>query len=162
MSCGRDKFGNCRCKIVDSRVFPIWSLIHGSSWSGLIKAEPGVIRNTKLKYSETVLYISCDILYKIYGDIGVSLNDVSTCSWELWYSIYLYHFRYESMRRNLQRFPLHWFDSFPVRFAWLWFQRVNLFFSKKIISSRWLIAWCEIPSLFDPSCVTFCLQCLQF
>ena len=35
------KFGNCRCKIVDSRVFPIWSLIHGSSWSGLIKAEPG-------------------------------------------------------------------------------------------------------------------------
>ena len=35
------KFGNCRCKIVDSRVFPIWSLIHGSSWSGLIRAEPG-------------------------------------------------------------------------------------------------------------------------
>ena len=30
------KFGNCRCKIVDSRVFPIWSLIHGSTWSGLI------------------------------------------------------------------------------------------------------------------------------
>ena len=28
------------CKIGDSRVFPIWSLIHGSSWSGLIKAEP--------------------------------------------------------------------------------------------------------------------------
>ena len=37
------KFGNCRCKIVDSRVFPIWSLIHGSSWSGLIKAEPDVL-----------------------------------------------------------------------------------------------------------------------
>ena len=35
------QFGNCRCKIKDSRVFPIWSLIHGSSWSGLIKAEPG-------------------------------------------------------------------------------------------------------------------------
>ena len=35
------KFSNCRCQIVDSRVFPIWSLIHGSSWSGLIKAEPG-------------------------------------------------------------------------------------------------------------------------
>ena len=37
------KFSNCRCKIVDSSVFPIWSLIHGSSWSGLIKAEPDVI-----------------------------------------------------------------------------------------------------------------------
>ena len=35
------KFGNCRCKIVDSRAFPIWSLIHGLRWSGLIKAEPG-------------------------------------------------------------------------------------------------------------------------
>ena len=34
------KFGNCRCKIVDSRVFPSWSLIHGLRWSGLIKAEP--------------------------------------------------------------------------------------------------------------------------
>ena len=36
------KFGNCRCKIVDSRVFPSWSLIHGLRWSGLIKAEPGI------------------------------------------------------------------------------------------------------------------------
>ena len=35
------KFGNCRCKIVDSRAFPSWSLIHGLCWSGLIKAEPG-------------------------------------------------------------------------------------------------------------------------
>ena len=34
-------FGNCRCKIVDSRAFPSWSLIHGLRWSGLIKAEPG-------------------------------------------------------------------------------------------------------------------------
>ena len=42
------KFGNCRCKIVDSRVFPIWSLIHGSGWSGLIKAEPGACFNIKM------------------------------------------------------------------------------------------------------------------
>ena len=35
------KFGNCRDKIVYSKVFPSWSLIHGSSWSGLIKVEPG-------------------------------------------------------------------------------------------------------------------------
>ena len=34
------KFGNCRCKIVDSRAFPSWSLIHGLRWSGLINAEP--------------------------------------------------------------------------------------------------------------------------
>ena len=31
---------NCRCRIVDSRAFPSWSLIHGLRWSGLIKAEP--------------------------------------------------------------------------------------------------------------------------
>ena len=34
------KFGNCRCETVDRRVIFIRSLIHGSSWSGLIKAEP--------------------------------------------------------------------------------------------------------------------------
>ena len=34
------KFRNCRGEIVDSRAFYSWSLIHGSSWSGLIKAEP--------------------------------------------------------------------------------------------------------------------------
>ena len=34
------KFGNCKDKIVDSRAFLSWSLIHGSSWSRLIKAEP--------------------------------------------------------------------------------------------------------------------------
>ena len=34
-------FGNCRGNIVDSRVFLSWSLIHGSSWSGLIKLGPG-------------------------------------------------------------------------------------------------------------------------
>ena len=34
------KFGNCRCRIVDNRAFPSWSLIHGLRWSGLIKAEP--------------------------------------------------------------------------------------------------------------------------
>ena len=35
------KFGNCRDKIVDSRAFISWSLIHGSSWSGLKKLGPG-------------------------------------------------------------------------------------------------------------------------
>ena len=35
------KFSNSRDKIVDSRGFPSWSLIHGSSWSGLLKVEPG-------------------------------------------------------------------------------------------------------------------------
>ena len=35
------KFRNCGGKIVDSRTFPNWSLIHGSSWPGLIKVGPG-------------------------------------------------------------------------------------------------------------------------
>ena len=37
------KFGNCRCKIVDSRSFHSWSLIHGLRWSGLIKVGPEVL-----------------------------------------------------------------------------------------------------------------------
>ena len=36
------KFGNCRGEIVDMGVVFIWSLIHGSSWSGLIKVGPGI------------------------------------------------------------------------------------------------------------------------
>ena len=35
------KFGNCRDKIVDNRACLSWSLILGSSWSGLIKLGPG-------------------------------------------------------------------------------------------------------------------------
>ena len=38
------KFGNCRGEIVDRRVIFIWFLIHGSSWSGLIKVGPGRVR----------------------------------------------------------------------------------------------------------------------
>ena len=34
------KFGKCRGEIVDRRMIFIWPLIHGSGWSGLIKAEP--------------------------------------------------------------------------------------------------------------------------
>ena len=34
------KFSNCRCEILGRRVIFISSLIPGSSWSGLIKAEP--------------------------------------------------------------------------------------------------------------------------
>ena len=33
--------GNCRGEIVDRRMVFVWSLIHGSGWSPLIKAEPG-------------------------------------------------------------------------------------------------------------------------
>ena len=35
------KFRNCRGEIVDRTMIFIWSLIHGSGWSGFIKAEPG-------------------------------------------------------------------------------------------------------------------------
>ena len=42
------KFSNCRCEIIGRRVIFIWSLIPGSSWSGLIKAEPGVMCLTTL------------------------------------------------------------------------------------------------------------------
>ena len=49
------KFGNCRYKIVDSRAFPSWSLIHGLRWSGLIKTEPGNI-NMSWRYNKLISY----------------------------------------------------------------------------------------------------------
>ena len=51
------KFGNCRGRIVDSRMFPSWSLIHGLSWSSLIKAEPGCYEKFGPKGCEIWFYI---------------------------------------------------------------------------------------------------------
>ena len=51
------KFGNCRCKIVDSRAFPSWSLIHGLRWSGLIKAEPGERRCVRYWYNGSIIKV---------------------------------------------------------------------------------------------------------
>ena len=75
------KFGNCRCKIVDGRSFPSWSLIHGSSWSGLIKVGPGatclVILSTRscwIPYNSgsknAAFGESVQCLLKIYIDIN--------------------------------------------------------------------------------------------
>ena len=56
------KFGNCRCKIVDSRSFHSWSLIHGLRWSGLIKVGPGVtqlhILASSCKYLPLTVYVT--------------------------------------------------------------------------------------------------------
>ena len=54
------KFGNCRGEIVDRRVIFIWSLIHGSSWSGLIRGP--------LLHSLGVRLIDCPSVSKLYLD----------------------------------------------------------------------------------------------
>ena len=47
LSLPRDtQFGKCRGEIVNRRMIFIWTLIHGSGWSGLIKAEPGKLIDT--------------------------------------------------------------------------------------------------------------------
>ena len=54
------KFGNSRCEIVGRRVIFIWSLIHGSSWSGLIKVGPGQhtwLTQTGCRAAATILSI---------------------------------------------------------------------------------------------------------
>ena len=51
------KFGNCRGEIVDRRMVFIWSLIHGSGWSRLIKAEPDTSQEdyfSTLKYQRSL------------------------------------------------------------------------------------------------------------
>ena len=57
------KFRNCRGEIVDSRIFPNWSLIHGSSWSGLIREGP--------EYS-------CKIIFSISAYFRKSTEDTVT------------------------------------------------------------------------------------
>ena len=64
------KFGNCRCEIVGRRVIFIWSLIHGSSWSGLIKAEPGV----GSKYFHMILESLQSILKRPWSHFSVGVT----------------------------------------------------------------------------------------
>ena len=52
------KFGNCRDEIADRRVIFIWSLIHGSGWSCLIKAEPE--QRTPQNQSYRLWWVSVD------------------------------------------------------------------------------------------------------
>ena len=54
------KFGNCRGETVDRRVIFIWSLIHGSSWSGLIKVGPALCREWKARWLKIRLWIYAD------------------------------------------------------------------------------------------------------
>ena len=56
------KFGNCRGAIVDRRVIFIWSLIHGSSWSGLIKVGHGMLNTCGH-------HIVTDVFYKRWIDL---------------------------------------------------------------------------------------------
>ena len=61
------KFSNSGCAIVGRRVIFIWSLIHGSSWSGLIKVGPGVrcVKWQKWKYLYKISTISSWTLVKL-------------------------------------------------------------------------------------------------
>ena len=58
-------FGNCRCKIVDSRSFHSWSLIHGLRWSGLIKVGPGCIIKAVCAFC-VLLYFGANCIYAFY------------------------------------------------------------------------------------------------
>ena len=63
------KFGNCRGEIADRRVIFNWSLIHGSSWSGLIKVGPA-----GTNFSEIWIWIQQFILTEKY--IAVNVYDI--------------------------------------------------------------------------------------
>ena len=81
------KFGNCRCEMVGRRVIFIWSLIHGSSWSGLIKAEPG---ETKCRSNSSH---GIDLVLKYFG-CNISRVDywsalMKTMAWTKWFKSYL-------------------------------------------------------------------------
>ena len=96
------KFGNSRCEIVGRRrVIFIWSLIHGSSWSGLIKVGPNHhnhfvfsiiflwIRPLIQACRQQHYFIFCHFFYIIYQHkIHKSYNCMITySSCDSWYQI---------------------------------------------------------------------------
>ena len=63
------KFGNCSGEIVQRRVIFIWSLIHGSSWSGLIKVGPVMLIYCQWDHQEQISVKSLNSKYKIFASI---------------------------------------------------------------------------------------------
>ena len=74
------KFRNCRGEIVARRMIFILSLIHGSGWSGLIKAEPG-----PSQCKDTVLQVFC-MPYGLYIFLPTTKHNIAytaIVSWEM-------------------------------------------------------------------------------
>ena len=73
------KFGNCRDEIVDIGVIFIWSLIHGSSWSGLIKVGP--VRKLWGKLPVHILAIRVNPVARciIFVELGYTLDACMIC-----------------------------------------------------------------------------------
>ena len=83
------KFGNCRCKIVDSRSFPSWSFINGLRWSGLILVWPSI----SSRYST---------------DFGFGWNTVRCCD----------HLRVERNFTNTNIIDYHWHQENNSQISW--------------------------------------------
>ena len=75
------KFGNCRCKIVDSRSFHSWSLIHGLRWSGLIKVGPVQCPGTAWTNAGI---LSIGFLLKYFKEIWIGMLSIPfmNCNWK--------------------------------------------------------------------------------
>ena len=80
------KFGNCRGEIVHRRMISIWSLIHGSGWSGLIKADPSLyVINRPIKYLQnysTRIYIKLE---------PIQISFIELITTQMWESDYIFH-----------------------------------------------------------------------
>ena len=76
------KFGNSGCEIVGRRMIFIWSLIHRSSWSGLIKVGPGGISNSTRKHSHanSVLGRILEMRISVQTCILIAFNENSYSS----------------------------------------------------------------------------------
>ena len=80
------KFGNCRGEIVHRRMISIWSLIHGSGWSGLIKADPSLyVINRPIKHLQnysTRIYINLE---------PIQISFIEFITTEMWESGCIFH-----------------------------------------------------------------------
>ena len=110
------KFGNSRCEIVGRRVIFIRSLIHGLSWSGLIKAEPGA-HNT---HCQITLCFTCDtalhltIKYMTADHTNICYTWMSSV--DTWYSIEMckHDRRIVAISRSVRWHSLFLFSPSPL------------------------------------------------
>ena len=131
------KFGNCRCKIVGRRVIFIWSLIHGSSGSGLIKAEPGGNTSTTSQVSVTI-WCSKSKFDKIWDPFQILGKVTPSMIWPL--SLKLCVFEYQYQRRTTPQHMDHWpliYEDLVFLYSWNGSKRQFIWLRTESLNSSW-------------------------
>ena len=131
------KFGNCRCKIVDSRSFPSWSLIHGLRWSGLIKVGPGLVARKVFRNNiEACLrHLIINGHINVWGSMSFRPSNLSG-----WASVY-----FSSSIHKLLCSWKYWLSRLPGD-VWKLLDQSKVTPEPAMCQQTWIISWSDLEN----------------